>query len=359
MSARRSPTGIATVFLVACALAHAASAGLPARAHADVKAPAPTCARYCQMVVAGCTGPRAVYADQADCARRCHAEAWDAGREGDEKGDSLGCRLTWAGRAVTDPAGACPHAGPLSPMCMASRSLPLVPPLDPAANAVLGLYDSEDGREWNGGRRCARVILGERLRRVLEKKGLRLILHNVREGLPDAEAVGASRAVVTSFYDASMPDAAAYLLWLAAQMEAGRKVMILNDIGGFKDDRTGEWVPEEVVNLVFERLGVRYRADWTGDGHLLRTVGADEAMFHKGKVPDPAKAAHYYLFEPVDNSLRVHLMVERTDRPGTKSAVVFTGPRGGMALTRYYETIGGDELLDLGRFVEAALEGGP
>ncbi|MBM4394893.1 MAG: hypothetical protein FJ087_04305 [Deltaproteobacteria bacterium] len=334
-------------------------AGLPRIAPARQPNPAdarPSYAAYCRTVAAGCTGLFAQYASEEKCLERCRREGWALGRAGDTKGDSVGCRAEWASRAATDPAGSCAHAGVASPMCVVGEPLPTVPPLDPAATQVLGLYDGGDAQGWEAaGRRARKEILGERVRKALAARGLTLAIRDLRDGTPDDDETARSRAIVTALCDATLPGARGYLLWLRANMEAGRKVMILNDLGAFLEPGSPGGIGNEWVNLVFEPLGVEYRGSWTENGRVLRTTRADPTLFLRGRVPKASAAGHYYRFVRTGDDLAVFLEVERTDIPDSASPVVFAGRRGGFALARYYEDVDGREHVDLSKLLEVVI----
>ena len=77
--------------------------------------PAPTCADYCAVVSAACTGDDAQYASEAACIAYCTtAASMPAGSSADTSGNTIGCRQYHAtvagmpGNAATH----CPHAGP-------------------------------------------------------------------------------------------------------------------------------------------------------------------------------------------------------------------------------------------------------
>jgi hypothetical protein len=331
-------------------------AGLPRTATTQQTDPAtarPNCAAYCRAVTASCTGLFTQYASEEKCLERCRREGWALGRAGDTKGDSVGCRAEWASRAASDPAGSCAHAGVASPMCVVGEPLPTVPPLDPAATQVIGLYDGGDAQGWEAaGRRARKEILGERVRKALAARGLTLAIRDLRDGPPDDAETARSRAIVTALYDSTLQGARGYLLWLRANMEAGRKVLILNDLGAFLEPGSPGGIGNEWVNLVFEALGVEYRGSWTENGRVLRTTFADPTLFRRGRVPKASAAGHYYRFVRTGDDLAVFLEVERTDIPDSASPVVFAARRGGLALARYYEDVDGREHVDLPKLLE-------
>lgn len=91
---------------------HCASGG---PAGGEVCVHAPSCEEYCALTTTACTGPLADYADEADCLAYCseHA-ALPIGADADESGNTLGCRIHYAGLAslAAEKAQAyCPAAG--------------------------------------------------------------------------------------------------------------------------------------------------------------------------------------------------------------------------------------------------------
>lgn len=69
----------------------------------------PTCAEYCTTIQAACVGPHQQYSDADDCLASC--TAFTVGARGDQTGDTLGCRVTFA-RAAARNLTVCPQAGP-------------------------------------------------------------------------------------------------------------------------------------------------------------------------------------------------------------------------------------------------------
>lgn len=83
-----------------------------------------TCAEYCDTIMKNCTGGDGSQGDSGPNGTRTHQQytskdnclaackAFPVGTKGDAAGNTLGCRLTHATLAATDPATHCPHAGP-------------------------------------------------------------------------------------------------------------------------------------------------------------------------------------------------------------------------------------------------------
>ncbi len=218
----------------------------------------------------------------------------------------------------------------------------------PTADRVLGLYDSTDKSK-----RHKTVILNKRVRAALASLELGLELHDVNEGLPSAAKMTRYRAIITAFDDETMTNAGEYLSWLHRQMRNNRRVIILDNLGAFREAADEKWIEWDSINRVTRLLGVIYDAKWTDNPENLRIVERDDSVF-RGSGPSVEQAKHYYRFAPAGD-ITAHLVVERTDIKDGKSAVVFTSRHGGLALTRYYESDGGTEYIDLKAFLERGL----
>lgn len=78
----------------------------------------PTCDAYCTAIMKNCTGGDGTdggatnqqYSSKDNCMKVC--STFPVGKASDSAGDTLGCRLTHANLAPTDPKLHCPHAGP-------------------------------------------------------------------------------------------------------------------------------------------------------------------------------------------------------------------------------------------------------
>lgn len=313
----------------------------------------PSCQTYCELLAQYCAVSPRVFSTLDRCMADCRHASWGPGKSGGMQQDTLGCRVAWAQAAAQDDKY-CDDAGILSPACGADGVLPVVSlPRFEGGTCVLGLWDSTDAPTWKGGDRARDVILGQRVRKLLESRGLTLSLHDVAGGLPPEPALRSCQAVITSFYDAEMKDAARYAAWLRAVIQSGRRVVILNDYGAFFDTTTQAWLEHPVLNAPFMALGVEYGAEWTGNGQVLSISGFDKKAFVTR--PDPKVAQHYFRFRPVSSDVTVHLQLSRKDVPDGASAVVFTSGKGGMALSRYFETQDGAPLVDLSVFLSQAL----
>lgn len=68
------------------------------------------CTDYCTAILANCGTGHAQYSGMDQCMSSC--QAFPAGTDGDQSGDSVACRLYHANAAAADPDLHCPHAGP-------------------------------------------------------------------------------------------------------------------------------------------------------------------------------------------------------------------------------------------------------
>lgn len=71
---------------------------------------APSCADYCQLVTATCTGELSVYESVSQCEQVC--AVLPAGKNGDRTENTVGCRRYHSYSSAADPATHCPHTGP-------------------------------------------------------------------------------------------------------------------------------------------------------------------------------------------------------------------------------------------------------
>jgi hypothetical protein len=71
------------------------------------------CPTYCTEIQANCTGANAQYTDMAHCLSMCASFTVGTSRVTDTSGNTLGCRIYYAGApSMTTAATHCAHAGP-------------------------------------------------------------------------------------------------------------------------------------------------------------------------------------------------------------------------------------------------------
>ncbi len=189
---------------------------------------------------------------------------------------------------------------------------------------VLVLYDSESGQTQREN------IFFENAQVVLDYYGILCDYKDIAQGpLPDSTTMQAYRGVITWFTTNKMPNAKTYLSWLSRQMESGRKVVILDQLGGtLNQDR--DPALKKLVENIYRRLGVKYEADFTTSSRLVRYVYKDRQGVEFERRYPPV-APHYRQFTPLNRSVKTYLSLMRTDKKDSESAVIITSPSGGFA----------------------------
>jgi hypothetical protein len=215
---------------------------------------------------------------------------------------------------------------------------------------ILGLYDSTDAGS-NGRNR----ILNSRVQPAVRAMGLQLVIHDASSGLPSKKEMEGFRGIITAFNDGDMLEPKKYLTWLKLQLDEGRRLVVLNNFGAYRDRDTKKYVEPDTLNTVLRDLGVRYGARWTSNPSLIELVATNDAMLQKPAENAFSSLEHYYHFAITDRTVRPHVLIRRNDITPSESAVVFTSDQGGMALERYYEDVKGRELINTRAFIEAAL----
>lgn len=158
--------------------------------------------------------------------------------------------------------------------------------------------------------------------------GLVVRFHDLRDGLPPVWNDPDVRGVLTFSMQPGVPDPAAYVDWAEKVVAAGRKLVVLGELGPTEDAR-GKPVPHALLARFVGLLGLAHDGDWSPVAYDARIVRADAAMvgFERayGDILPP-----FELFEPLTADTRSHLVIGRADldRP---SHLIVTGPNGGFA----------------------------
>jgi len=206
--------------------------------------------------------------------------------------------------------------------------------LEPKGNIVLALFDSSEGRKADT------IEIKKYIEKDLEGLGYKVIYHNINKGLPSKRITSKTRNIISWFTDSKMKNPAIYCDWLADQISEGKKVVIIDNFGAYQDSKNDEWTDMNLINKVFKRLGVVYKANWTQDADLLEVVYKNPDIVEKLSPLDLSRASHYYLFSKIDDRVKPSLVIRRKDLDSSDSCVVFSHPNGGMILSRYIMTAG-------------------
>ncbi len=232
-----------------------------------------------------------------------------------------------------------------------------VPALAQPSKLILGLYKSTEKVDQNTNW-VQRFIAPE-----LVKLGYTVECKDITQGLPSETEMARYYGVVSWYQTSSMENAAAYCKWLLAQIEAGRKVVILGSLGAFQEldlkskTPTERWLLPYEYNQFLYPFGLEFKGMWTKDPQVLQVATRDPAG-----VPwiEPQHLGHYFWLQPVSPEDKVYLGVRRTDMPDSESAFAVRTPYGGFILESYLfkDVTGKGEYrwhIDMARFLKDTL----
>lgn len=254
--------------------------------------------------------------------------------------------LGGAGADVVDAGQAAPQAfvpGPDRPtLAVDFENRPTVDAQIQISNElprrILAMYDSTETveEEDDYGKTHHRptdpeVALAHRLAELpLNHLGLVVDYYDVNvRPLPSSTQMKRYRGVLAWFADESMRAPDEYLMWLQRQGQAGRRVVVMERLGAFKDPSGKPASPALIAGAV-AAAGGTYLGRWTDDGSVIAVehLNPDIVGFER---PLHARLSHYQQFR-AKRGTAVHLRLRRTDLVKGASDAVWTGPGGGFAL---------------------------
>lgn len=206
------------------------------------------------------------------------------------------------------------------------------PALAQPSKVLLGLYKSTEKVDQNSNW-VKRFVEPE-----VVKLGYTMEFKDITQGLPSEAEMARYYGVVTWYQTSSMENAAAYCKWLLAQIEAGRKVIILGTLGAFQEldlksePHTERWLLPYEYNQFLYPFGLEFKGMWTKDPKVLQISTRDPEG-----IPwiEPQHLGHYFWLQPVSPEDKVYLGVRRTDMPDSESAFIARTPYGGYVLESY------------------------
>ncbi len=227
------------------------------------------------------------------------------------------------------------------------------PPPAPTGPPLLVLYKSSEGSTAD------QNLFAFHLHQYAESLGYQVRYHDIERGLPSDAMMADVYAIVTAYWGPILPNALEYIDWLAAQIRARKKLIVLNNFGAFSPD--GEtWYDGSVVNKVYHLIGLDFAGNWTNDPNLIRVEAQDPEIVGFETPLTPDRLTHYFTIRSAHPLNQVFLSLSRADRPNSASAVVVKTPYGGLAMENYvFAQIDGQtkKLLNLKRFLEVCLLG--
>lgn len=172
----------------------------------------------------------------------------------------------------------------------------------------------------------------------LKQLGYQVVYRDIESGLPTEAEMKGYNAVMSWYQTASMERAADYCKWLLQQIQQGRKVVILGNLGAFQEldphsnPPTARWLLSHEYNSFLYPFGIEFLGMWTKESSQLEARRQDPKMV---TWLEPSHLAHYYWLRSVNPQNKVFLEVARKDRPHALSAFLVSTPYGGYALESY------------------------
>ncbi|HEY7039063.1 MAG TPA: hypothetical protein VID28_09440 [Methylomirabilota bacterium] len=214
---------------------------------------------------------------------------------------------------------------------------PPAPPAGELPRYVLALYKSSEPDNDVSGRRRMTATNNEVhawAQMPLNWLGLMVEYHDIDRGLPDEKIMSRYRGIVTWFQTEEIADPLAYLRWLGAQVRAGRRVVILGQLGALRDRQTLKTLDLAAVNEALAPTGLTFLGNWTGNQRVIELRAKDPKMMEFERKLPPGLPYYQQVVARAPGS-RAHLVLARRDLPDSESAMVVTGPWGGFAAAEY------------------------
>ena len=117
--------------------------------------------------------------------------------------------------------------------------------------------------------------------------------------LPGPQAMSGYRGIITTFNSGKMSKAKEYMRWLKKQLEVGKRVVVLGQLGGTAD-RSKDRVLKELLDQVFHHMGLGYEADHTRNQAVLGFVRKDKrgVEFERRYPPFPMAYEKFVPLKP-------------------------------------------------------------
>lgn len=195
---------------------------------------------------------------------------------------------------------------------------------------ILCLYDSTEAY----GGKLDNTLLHTAAEMVLNHLGMKARYYDIQKGLPNSEDLTDVYGILTWFQDGEMPNAREYCLWATRQIQRGKKFVILDNLGAFRDTLTKETTPLEVVNKVYQALGLDYEGNWIRNPFVIKVSDKDSAMVEFERSLEN-EVAVYAKLRSIDLKNKVYLQLNRTDLPKGESDVIVTTAHGAVCWESY------------------------
>src|SRR5689334_14275469 len=175
---------------------------------------------------------------------------------------------------------------------------------------VLCLYDSTENRN---AQLCEIHLYAET---ALNYLGLIPVYRDVNESLPEEAVMQRYRGVLTWFVDSRIKNSRAYWEWIGRQATAGRKVVILGNLGATYE------VPPEFINEGLRPLGLTYHGRETENSSEIEILKKDPIVEFERPLDQELR---WYVHITSDATNQVYLRAHRKDVPRSESDLVVLG----------------------------------
>ena len=165
--------------------------------------------------------------------------------------------------------------------------------------------------------------------------------HDIDNGLPSAEKMSGYSGIISWYLTPEIAKASDYITWLSAQMDEGRRVIILGNFGAFAEDIPSSggvvrrYLQSPEYNKFFYPFGLEFRGAWAKEKHAVRVSQKDSDVI---TWLEPNHVGHYFWIRSVHPDNKEFLNITRDDLQDGDSAVVVATPHGGFALESYVLT---------------------
>lgn len=202
-------------------------------------------------------------------------------------------------------------------------SAPLLAAAEPVPRTILAIYDDQRFPDHFF------TPIHQHAEVWLNHLGLIVRYHPLSRPLPDEAALRDVRGILTWFAQRdAVADGAAYCAWLDAQLDRGRRVVVLEEPGVMLPG-TRRMSPACVQFT--RRLGAEYAEEFSDNPFFWDVVAKDAAMVEHERRLDLTEPLTYARYRAGTAGTTSYLTIRRRDLAESDAALVFTSAHGGFA----------------------------
>lgn len=205
-------------------------------------------------------------------------------------------------------------------------------PVNPSAGlrvnrSILAVYDGSEVKEEIDN------LVHHYAEMPLEHLGFKVDYVDVDKRLPDDEEMKKYFGIISWFSDNKLKNAAGYGEWITRQLEKGKKLVVIGDLG-FALDANLKIVAEEVMQKFARAFRISYApGEVVNSPLLIEVVHNDPAMTEFERTLE-GEVSSFEGIAALDKTANVYLKLKRRDTDEICDAV-FINSRGGFVLSGY------------------------